>query len=426
MPSPIGTTYWLDRWVWDQALDGDNGGWRRPDGAFAGIDARGAQQAVAGGDPDGWCLCACEPGYVGTGDGVKIADSLDGPANVALIRDTLGLAETPQGLSLLEVMALELFGALADPDGLDHARPMTPTHKGLIEFHLKGHSRVFSRRYRQMPTPFRERVELQTQRVFERIRAESHALHRGGGEPVLHRKWLHCTAAKMGLLSGNDYERLMPEKYRGKQTDRPVKPTTTLNESWPTNGTTISTGQDLTWTEVSGDGEVASGAFRDIGENATVIARAEHDLSSDDQLVSAVIAGGHSAAIAITGAQARFSASAITCYDALAKIETGPVDQVELAKRVGGVFSLLAETSTAHAPGGTVAVEADGGAQRSLLNAAQIDTASDTEITGNLRSGCVARQTGWVGAWEAADLVAGGLSIPIAMYHYMHRVRRSA
>lgn len=64
----------------------------------------------------------------------------------------------------------------------------------------------------------------------------------------------------------------------------PTPATQTFTETWPTNGTTLSSGQDQVWTETTGDLEVAAGVLRAVATTLQINhARCESVLDTSNQ-----------------------------------------------------------------------------------------------------------------------------------------------
>jgi len=116
-------------------------------------------------------------------------------------------------------------------------------------------------------------------------------------------------------------------------------------ESWPTDGTTISTGQDLTWAEVDGDSTVVSNRITPASVNdGTCAVRAEHDTASSEmyaELTYGVLTAGDASSVG--GPMVRFSASANTgyCFQAI----KNPTPSYDLRRWVGSSESAALASS---------------------------------------------------------------------------------
>lgn len=438
--------YFLGPWVWDES-DPNAPFYRAPTGTIGLVDLRPVAPTLSMGFFA--TNVALGSDYESFGDGVnRLEDIALTPQQRSLWSSALGIGAI-SGNRLIDAL-WETLTLHSDPDGGAVCRPLMPTHKGILELHLGGHSLIRSDRFTGVDHPAWPKIQALVQRNYRGVRGQGQSdagMYRSlreSPEPqrnspqyvfwksvdamkrrlgidfntardakaaeseIIHSKYLECMRRKLRC----PWEDLIPGDL---PQEPPRRPDTTLNESWPTDSTTISSGQDLTWAEVSGDLTVSSGRISAVsGERRR--GRAESDLSSDDHYAQQVIYGLTADSITDqSGALTRYAAAADTCY--VANGRRG--DLVYLRKYVTGTLTQLAVTdlgANTSLPDGTVIKnESNGSTIRSLVDDVQIDSVTDTSITGNTRCGTMVGTNGQGDAWEAADLVAAaGNAFPFA------------
>ncbi len=286
-----------------------------------------------------------------------------------------------------EILA-ELLTVGADPTGQRFAPPLLSE-----EIHLGGHSIVWRGKVTASPI-WRANVLSVYQQDFQRLRQES-------GDIEHHRRVLGALDLKLrryGLRASD----IAPDL-------EPLPPSTTITESF-NKADSGTLGPDLSWTEINGAWEVFSNQAASEGINSVELARADTDLSSADhygQVIVTFLGGG----TARLGGAARIQTAdgtTITCYYA----DLRNNDVLELEKVVSGTDTELADTAQTVSLPDTVKVQADGSTIKSFFNGSEVDSVTDTAITGNLRAGLMSRNGGNADGsrgddFEAADLVAG-------------------
>ena len=195
--------------------------------------------------------------------------------------------------------------------------------------------------------------------------------------------------------------------------DAPIIRGTTITESF-NKADAATLGPDLTWTEVEGEFSVVSNRAESQSTTAGTIhaaARAEHDLAGDDHYAQADCTWV-STNVGIVGTAVRFASGATTYYrggwHSFANDD-------RLHRSVAGSLTQLA-TQDHNLTVGTyfVYTEIDGSALETIVNSDTPLSTTDTNITGNLRTGIVYVATSSTSAadakhdnFEAGDLGAG-------------------
>ena len=181
---------------------------------------------------------------------------------------------------------------------------------------------------------------------------------------------------------------ILPDAYR---LDGWKPPQTTFTESWPTDSTTISSGQDQPWNEDSSDVQVDGGKLEQV-DGVDAFGRCLTDLSSDDHrhtLTANITAVADSAS---GGPACRKIDSTVQTYYAMAVgRNTGDPFQL-LLKQVSGTFTDLDSVGTDPGAGDlTVYVEADADQIEGASGATVRGPVTDTAITGHLQIGYAIR-----------------------------------
>ena len=191
------------------------------------------------------------------------------------------------------------------------------------------------------------------------------------------------------------------------------------------DGSTSSDGQ-FTWSETQGTGwTIATNALWLPASSGICAARAQFDLASDDHYSQADVTGLNGILNAQVGPTCRHSTSAVTYY-LHRVIVTGSLNEHALTKVIAGSFTDLGTDATDFAVGEILKCEADASSITAYRNGSVlIGPVTDTAITGNLRCGvwgnAEAGDAVTLDNFEAGDLAAAGLSIPVAMAQYRQR-----
>lgn len=164
-------------------------------------------------------------------------------------------------------------------------------------------------------------------------------------------------------------------------------------------------GPDLTWTELEGDWDVVTNQVRLQSFTGSAAARADHDLNSD----------GHYAQVdyvSTQGGEGKFgplvrkdSSTTLTFYRGLGR---GEFDDTQLDKVESGSVTTLASGSFTFSLPDTLRIEVNGSSLDFLINGASQLTATDSAITGNLRTGLAGKSDNDQDGdnFEAGDLAA--------------------
>lgn len=204
----------------------------------------------------------------------------------------------------------------------------------------------------------------------------------------------------------------------------PAWATTLALETFPTDGNLNGSTQVHAWTEFNGTAlDVSSNKARGLG-NATVEARADVDLATDDMEVYATITGsvtgGSEIRIGVLGR--KDSTTTRDFYAAHGVYSATP--EYRLMKRVTGTNTTLGTNAQDPVDGDVVKLRTDGSSQSAYVNGVEVvSPVTDTAITGNTRAGIMyiganASDVGTLDDWQAydyplpADRIRGGLWLP--------------
>ena len=180
-------------------------------------------------------------------------------------------------------------------------------------------------------------------------------------------------------------------------------------------------GPDLPWTEVRGDWDVVSNQVQCIAGDAgnfEAFARADSNLASDDHYVQAVLRDT-SLASGTAGVTCRKDATATYTFYLVQCDGTADPDSWTTYRSVTDTYTQVGGgTSINMAQNDVIRLEADGSSITRKRNGSVQETATDTNITGNLRCGLRSyvaapwTQQVVMNSFEAADLAAGGATWP--------------
>jgi hypothetical protein len=334
------------------------------------------------------------------GDGTRLDSYVPTAAEATAWATLIGVTIQPSW-TLLDLLWATLT-AEADPDGVTRAKPIMPTHKGVLELHLGGHSLLRAEKLPDDPTthPAWPNIQRVLQNDYRAIQ---------GRDRTLARKWLGAQQAKYRLTHESARDLLIPA---GLPRVLPLKPTTTITDDFNRADADAlgASSEGWSWTEVLGDIDIVSNAASSVGVIQDNFARAEVDLSSDDHKskIAVVVAGNRNREV-----YARFAAAAVTFYRAIHRNES--TNTIRLFKQVAGTLTQIG-TSINETPAATptLEIECDGSTIIFRVNSVDRITETDTSITGNLRTGfgnSGTQQQVSLDNFEAADLLAGGLDL---------------
>lgn len=383
--------------------------WNTPASAVGLVDLRTlAQQSASGGTPAGFAFVAClqSPG----GTALATGPHMSGLDSTTAMRDAWQGATgyRPAGAKLTDLLWDQLTNG-ADPAGEAGPKPLVPTTGGQLELWLGGHSLVRREAFRWGVHPHTNRVRDVIRRDFERLWEAT-----GGHDHC--RRVLDYQAKKLRA----DWRDLIPARLRPHVAGPLPHQTTITDDFTRADGDTI--GNLLTWTELENDFDTVSNRASLTTTGADSFARADSNLSSDDHY-SQITARGNSTA----GASAIYP----TCRNATGATRTWYMvdnsiggDASTLYKRVTGTFTAIG-SGIAHTFANDtdylIEVEANGSTITSRIDNVDIDTVTDSAITGNLMCGFGGYRTGGTTSYdgfEAADLAAGGTAVPVFRRHY--------
>ena len=400
-------TYVLAPWTWDS---GEESKWRRPvSGKLLGlVDLRSLPQQAARVTASGFGFFAySEP--VSIPGAIELGSSLDDSLTTANKRKVERAISREGGWNIsLEAdtvrgILAELLTVGADPTGQRFARPLLSE-----EIHLGGI--VWRGKIRDSPI-WQANVLSVYQQDFQRLRQES-------DDTDHHRRVLGALDLRLrsyGLRASDISSEL-----------EPLPPSTTITESFNT-GDSSTLGPDLSWTEINGDWEIVSNQVRADGITAISLARADSDLSSADHYGQLIVVALGVSSIRL-GASARVQTAdgtTVTAYYA----DLRNNDELELEKVIGGTDTGLASTAQTVSLPDTVKVEINGSTLKSYFNGSEVDSVTDTGITGNLRAGLMTRTFLTAVAdgdsFEAADLAVAA-PIPDRVFQVAQAIERSS
>jgi len=383
---------YIGPWQWDGK--GSVPSWVPPLGCSSAVDLRPLpEQSAIGGTPGVGVFvtdAALPSEYVLLGD----HPTAHAPARIRSAWGSLTGYEA-QGARVVDLLWDQLTRG-SDPDGDTAPKPLMPGKQGRghwTDLHLGG-------RHKSRPFVWGEDAET-TERVRDLLRRDFRRTFAEAQAGKLkdkqhHRRVLDYWCEQYGV---DDWREFVAADLRADIKGR-LKHETTLTDNFNRANASSpgSSSEGWSWTDVTNSTAIESNRLRvDSGADGNA-ARAESDLSSADHysqhLVVFLNPGKGS------GALTRFSSSATTFYMFYS-------DSGRLFKCVAGAFTTLS-TSSSHAVTFTVKCQINGSALAGFYDGVQQTTATDTAITGNLRTGLRLDFAGLADDFEAADLSAGG------------------
>ena len=417
--------YYIGSWILQSDAElGDY--WRSPDHTVGLVDLRGTSGGVGFFALDQ--VMADATGYAYFGDSLNATMT---PQQVADWAAQTGVSVPAGTYTLLDLLWYTLTD-WASPEWDTHAPPIMPTHAGLLELHLGGHSLVRSRAFKGADDPawphIQERVQRDMRSAWDQGQADSESLRTAGVGRGIYQRIVAYRAANGGTVAqartalraevvshprkvlgalvrkyGVDWQELVPTDLRAVM-GGPETPTTTYADDF----NRASLGAD--WTAVDGVFTIASNEFRGPTIAASGFpgsARYEHDLSSADHYAQVDFVWAEATGAIACGA-VRFSAAAETFYYGFIRA-SGSLRN--LAKCVTGTATNLASDASGFGPPhSAVRVTADGSTISFSVNGVTVHSITDTSITGNLRTGIVTHNAitseSTCDNFSAADLLA--------------------
>ena len=385
--------YYLVPWIWSDEA------WEIP-GAIGLVDLRNlTQMASPGGNLGGYAFAAfvnqlADPDAIYLGDDLARLTSDQRSA----LQHELAIGE--------QIVAPNLVGALwevltvhADPTGRVRHKPLMSGRGRVMELHLGGHSAIKRRNLVPNESPEWPSVLGVIREDYRHIRQQ---VMRGEAAPCHHRRVLTALIEKYGIA---DHTVFIPQ---GLANESPLPHSTTITESFNT-ADSDTLGPDLSWTEMVGDIDIVSNRAEKGGVDDNR-ARADSDLATDDHYAQISVTATYSVGSVDTdiGPICRKDSTATqTFYEALARFEASTLLMRKMVADTSTVLSNNASTfndSTFY----LVKIKADGSTISSSSEGTEINSVTDTAITGNLRCGFRSyRINAGLAQWdlfEAADL----------------------
>lgn len=270
------------------------------------------------------------------------------------------------------------------PDGLEGVKTMLPAN-GNLDLNILGIGRIGRRRLVEGRSDF-NRVRDVRRNDYRKIREADQG---------------NLTHLKFLAMLGEDFQMRNPEDHfipDDLPKERPVRPATTLHESFPTDGTTLVTGQDQTWNQNTTEGQVISSQFaQQSGTSVTETLIIATNLSFDNMfcrlnVIALNRSGSGSGEDSTISCVVRYTSTGPDYYHA--SIHQQPTtpggDKLySFTKVVGGVSTtLIAKTTFGGTKVGMKRLECVGSNfcfhdQES----SEIFSTTDTAITGNVQAG---------------------------------------
>lgn len=342
--------------------------YRAPDGARPVVDLRGVRT-------DGLSLFAWQQGEPIPSEYRVIAA---GPhdvmteANARILSDGLKLKKQLPSATVAEAI-WRLLTDYADPTGEDAPKPLMPKQNGEVEIFMLGQRVAFKAFHGAPPEEFKAAMDMM-RRDWKRLKEWC----KDSADPTVANRYLATLAKKTTLphdvISGS----------RLKE-DEPMEPHTSIADNF--DGADSGTlGIQLTWTSDGSDWDNASNLARYVrGDDLAHFVEADSNLSTDDhyaqiQMVTAVLGScGPVARSAIAGPSGYFGWMDEAGNLAIWKVVSGALTDLDTTiGATGGLTQYLG-------------LHVDGSTIRLYLQSVLVETATDTDITGNVRTGMYAQ-----------------------------------
>lgn len=409
-------------WQWYEDEDGSTWDtpWRR--NTLGMIDLRTLpQQGTPGPTPQGRGLFILDTAGLCADSGMPLSPTLDTiltPLESLILEEQLGLPAGSMALISIEQAIWDIFTVHADPTGQTAVKPIRGRISEQVTLRLPAYGVIRQEAF--TPTHLTN-----TEEVFK---ADYRRNKNEGTATSTLRAWTEITMIKIyGEANDANADRLMPPEHRddGWGCDRETCTEITDNFNRPNNtdlnasdaGKTLD-GAAATWqwTEVDGQFAISGNEVRanlsPAAASFPASARAERDLSSDDQRaeidnISFSITG------AMTGVATRFSPASKTYYAFWARDSTSFGHNID--KIVSGVHTNLKSDSIAESAGFNIRGESEDSTLTLFIDDVQYSDFSitDTSITGNLRTGIVTHSSDNVFS-DSDNFSAADLAVPAA------------
>jgi hypothetical protein len=334
--------------------------------------------------------------YEPFGDGInRLEDVHLGAQQRSRWASMLGMS-SPTGTTLMDVL-WETLTVQADPTGEVRALPIMPTHRGMLELHLAGHSLLRAQRLTRNHPAF--------QTVCRALQGSYGKINAKGKGAKLAGQWLEVQRRKLHLSADEAMDLLIPP---GLAKEPPGKPTTTIQDDFERGDDYSGLGiaaEGWSWSEQTGFGVFGLTATYITG---AAMGRAEIDLSSDDHFSQVDIVTMPSIGVIVRATTENVFSGTNSYYSYVAG--TSPTNPTRLYKTVNdSTVAIDGGATQGGSPidaGGILRLQCDGSTLTGYVNGQQSLQVTDTAISGNLRLGLRGIVSGsQVDNFQAADLV---------------------
>lgn len=383
--------YYLGHWQW---MDDAAGYYAMPQGAIAALDF--APLAVQG------TIASSRPGgFFATPDDVELKDHVliasgedlresrtDERTLDAFYRE---LGYRPQGDTLSDLL-WDCLTTGADPNGEAFAKPLMPTDSRKLQVNLPGHGVIRQEKYSGKHSLAGKVVDVwrnDYRQVFD-------SCQRGEMPVNFHRRMLDhaCQTFKT-----TDWQSLLPDDLKPHVAGR-LPHNTIYQESFNTaDGDTL--GPDLTWTEVTGDIDIVSNKAQSVTNAVSVVARANHDLSSANHYVQATVSMSNEGAASDPSIMARKDSSGTLTF--MSMHIRGDTDTVTIYKVVADAYTALVAVGMAVAASTDYVCKflCDGSGHSAFVGGIARTGLTDTSITTGTRCGIRAFMSSGNAKWDS-------------------------
>ena len=420
--------YYLDRWIWQPETADTEPHWHAPLGTVGLVDLRPLAETSEFG-----FFTTAEPIEPGP-HGLYLGSDREALLSAAVIgewRARLGIVDSIEQMNVIDLLWHTLTQH-ADPEGANRAKPIIPTHRGMLDLHLGGHSLVRSRRFEGRADPAWGPVRDVMQADYRAIRGQAQkqaaevrrmnvrdprieqAAAKGKVNPRearealadyhggLHLRWLECMRRKLGVAA----DALVPDDLPREGTRRPE---TTISDDFnrADAATLGSSAEGWAWDEDVFQWQINSDRAAGRQANTEQRALASSALSSVDQ-EAAIVFRGNSSTANRGGPFARFRFDATHAWEGYCFYRDGGNRRIQ--RRVGGTTTNIWSESATY-PGGTptLLVGVDGSAIYAKESGSLLASVTDTGVTGNLHTGMFLRCGSAILDAHATDFFASDL-----------------
>jgi len=287
------------------------------------------------------------------------------------------------GDDLLTVLRSALTDG-SDPTGDEFARPIMPGRDRAFEF------RIGPWCDREIMGPFSAHWDKVQDVLLADFVADFEACQRGEmKDPEHYRRILDATCEKYGI---ENWRQVVPVKLRGNVPGRLQHETSITDDFNRTDATSLGTASGgWSWSDLSGDWQIASNEARASSEGTRDVARADSDLSSADVRVTVSITqltAPSSASRNAPGPIGRKDSSATLTYYHCRLSKGSSNTLAQLYKSVSGTFTQLgSDVVVTPALPDQITLECSGSSIAMIRGGSQIISQTDTAITSGVRSG---------------------------------------